>query len=288
MRHDWMDGLRGLAIVAVVVLHAELVAGPVPAVAALDAALAPYRMPLLVCLSGMLLQRSLAKGWRRHLRGKAEAVLWPYVVWAGLDTAHVLLDAAVLGERVPWEWVPALAYAPHTYLWFLGHLFAYHLLATPLPAPARTLLGPVLVLAAGSVEGPLAHRFLLLAGWFLIGDALGRVVAPLLPAELGRWAARLPWGPLTAVGRHSLVYYATHLIVVVYAVRVLRLLGVADPVPLFACAVVVPLLVGRLLVSLRGRRPVDVLFRWPAVGSAADRTRRNGTRPHRTLTVGAR
>lgn len=288
MRHDWMDGLRGLAIVAVVAYHAELTVrettGPVAVLATVNAGLEPYRMPLLALLSGILLSRSLAKGPRRHLRGKVEGVLWPYLLWGVLDTTHVVLDSLVSGDDAPWSWYPDLLHDPHTSLWFLGHLFLFHVLAAPLPPAARTGLGPLLVWLSGSVDAvaadPQAHRFVLLLGWFLVGDALAREVGPRLPTPLAvrldDLAGRLPWGPLRLVGRHSLVFYASHLIVLVYAVRLVRTAGVGDQWALMAVAVGVPLLVGALLVRLRGHRAVDALFRWPTVGSGADHARSPG------------
>jgi len=90
----WMDSLRGAAIIAVVVMHAELEATTatgvtLPAVHLVDALLGPVRMPLLVLLSGMLLPVSLAKGPWSHVRRKLAGIGWPYVVWGLLDVVQV-------------------------------------------------------------------------------------------------------------------------------------------------------------------------------------------------------
>lgn len=260
-----MDGLRGVAILAVVAYHADLVVDGPDAVAALNRLLEPVRMPLLMCLSGMLLHRSLAKGAAAHLRGKVEALLWPYVVWAGLDTLHVLVDTAVAGEPVPWEWVPMLAYAPQSYLWFLLALFWFHVVSTPLPPSARTLAGPVLLLVGTSVDGGPA-RLVALLGWFLLGDTLAREVGARVPAGVAAPAARARWGVLARVGRSSVVFYAVHLLVMVYVGRLLAVVPLGEW-GRFACAMAVPLAVGALLVHGRRHGAVDLLFRLPPLGS---------------------
>jgi uncharacterized membrane protein YcfT len=276
MRHQWMDGLRGLAIVAVVLLHAELTGGPLPWLAEVNRLLEPFRMPLLMALSGMLLARSLAKGLRRHVVGKARFILWPYLVWATLDQAHVVLDRWAVGHPRPIDDPVHFLYDPASYLWFLAYLFCYHLLAAPLPPWLRTAGGPGLLLVAQMCEGEL-HRFVWLAGWFLVGDALARVAGPRVPVAVVAAAGRTRWGVLAVIGRQSIAFYACHLIVMVYAVRVVRELGVTDPGVGVVVAVAVPLGVGALLARLRRHPWVELLFSWPQVDSAAVTGRRAAT-----------
>jgi uncharacterized membrane protein YcfT len=264
-----MDGMRGLAIVAVVLFHAELVAGPLPWLSEANQELAPVRMPLLMGLSGLLLARSLAKGPRRHLVGKARAVLWPYVVWASLDLAQVCLHLLATGEPLPPDLARLAVYNPSGYLWFLAFLFCYHVLATPLPPWLRSIAGPALVLLGSTLESTDLHRFVTLAGWFLVGDLLGRVVGPRVPGVVTDLVGRIRWGTLATIGRQSVVYYASHLIVMVYAVRLVHRLGVTEPRLVVPVAAVVPLAVGALLVRLRRRRWADALFVWPRVDSTA-------------------
>lgn len=269
MRQQWVDGTRGLCVVAVVLFHAELTAGPLIWLSEVNQELARVRMPLLMGLSGLLLARSLAKGARRHVVGKVRAVLWPYAVWATLDLAHVVIDRLVAGQPPPPDLARVAVYNPAGYLWFLAFLFCYHLLATPLPPWLRSVAGPALVVLGGTIEPTDPHRFVTLAGWFLVGDLLGRVVGPRVPAAVAALAARTRWGALASVGRHSVVYYACHLLVMVYAVRVVHRAGLDDPRLVVPVAVVVPLGVGALLVHLRRHRWVDALFVWPRVESTA-------------------
>ena len=65
-RYEWMDTLRGSAIVLMLVWHATaipaLVGIPVPtALIAVNDALLPFRMPTLMFLSGLLLPAALRK-----------------------------------------------------------------------------------------------------------------------------------------------------------------------------------------------------------------------------------
>lgn len=264
-----MDTLRGGAVVAVVVMHAELaVVGEtgreLPLLHAVNEVLGPIRMPMLVLLSGLLVQRSLAKGWGGHLRGKVVHILWPYAVWALLDVAHVQLDALYYGTPLRLELLWQLAYDPHTYLWFLAYLFAFHLLVTPFGPAARTLGIPVaFLLAAGLDPAGSAHKFWWLFAFFLLGDLTARTLTGRVPTPVAAAAAYVRWAPLARVGRSSLVYYACHLLVLVYAARVAHAAGVTDPVLLWLTIVVVALAVGAALDRGRRSSVVEVLFSFP-------------------------
>lgn len=258
-----MDRLRGAAILAVLVLHAELVASAatgraLPVVHTFNQLLGPVRMPLLVALSGLLLAPALAKPWRQFLDGKVRRLLWPYLVWSAIDLAMLQARLLAEGESLHWSWVVRVLYDPVTYLWFLAHLFVYYAAAVVMPAPVRSVAGPGLLAAAYVLEGTLGpdlHRLLWLWGWFLLGDVVGRAVAH----RLVRRVAAGP-DPLGFVGRRSLVYYASHLVVALAVTDVLRWLGVSHVWVVFLASVLVPLVVGTLLA--RDRR-LDLLFTCP-------------------------
>jgi len=269
MRLGWMDTVRGAAVIGVIVMHAELevvstTGGALPAVHTLNEWLGPVRMPLLVFLSGLLVPRSLARGAGAHLQGKVVHILWPYLVWGLLDATHVLVDAGVRGDPLPWELVGQLFHDPHTYLWFLGYLFVFHVAVTPLPATARTIGVPLVFWAAGQVPvDTSADKFLTLFGWFLVGDLAARWLAGRVPARVARTTARFEVAPLAAVGRSSLVYYACHLLVLTYAVTVYAALGLTSPGLLWLAIIVTAVAVGAALDHGRRWRAVDALFTWP-------------------------
>ncbi|WP_147384950.1 acyltransferase family protein [Nocardioides cavernaquae] len=270
-RMDWMDTLRGGAVVGVVIMHAELSAvsatgHDLPLVHAFNHLLGDYRMPVLVLLSGVLVPRSVAKGFRSHLRGKVHHILWPYAVWVTFDLVHVFVDCLVLGKGLPWHLAAQVFYDPHTYLWFLAYLFCFHLLAGVLSlagplAPALAM--PAVFWAHTQVDHSSAEKFLWLFGWFLVGDVLARLLTGRVPAPVVRVSRHLRVPALAAVGRSSLVYYASHMLVIVYAVPLLHAAGVTHPGVLWASAVAVALIVGRALAGVQHRPGWRWLFSWP-------------------------
>jgi hypothetical protein len=164
---------------------------------------------------------------------------------------------------MPWQLAWQLFYDPHTYLWFLAFLFCFHLLAGLASPLVRTLALPVLFWAAGQITDADTHKFVWLFAWFLVGDLAARTLAGRVPAPVVRASSHLRIAPLATVGRSSLVYYASHMLVLVYAIPLLHSLGVGDPTLLWATAVVVTLLVGRALAQVQHRPGWKWLFGWP-------------------------
>jgi uncharacterized membrane protein YcfT len=155
-----MDGVRGLAIVLLLLWHSsavpELYDVAMPdAIRTLNAFFMPYRMPTLMLLSGLLLTRSLRKPLPMYYAGKFAMILWPYLIWVLIAKA-TFLDV----EGMPW-WHWRAWYAT-SYLWFLFFIAVYYLVA---PAFSRLPLWIPVVLAAvvgivlpyGSVEQRLAY-----------------------------------------------------------------------------------------------------------------------------------
>src|SRR5437868_12279972 len=92
-RLEWVDYLRGIAIVLVVYRHAllgiERSSIEVPQFLK-DANMIFYsfRMPLFFILSGLFISRSLAKRPLNQLIGiKFEKLLYPYLVWTFLQVS---------------------------------------------------------------------------------------------------------------------------------------------------------------------------------------------------------
>lgn len=173
-RMEWMDVLRGGAIVLVVAFHAVGIPWwyydiPVPewAFAVMDF-FGPFRMPALVLLSGMLLGRALAKPPRRYLAGKARTLIWPFVVWAALEALTVSWLTNGLGVSVL---QPALWLSGGTHLWFLLFLTGYYLIALVVRRVPAGVVTVVMWGAALAASGE-AQRFLYLAGFFFAGHAI--------------------------------------------------------------------------------------------------------------------
>ncbi|MEA5155864.1 acyltransferase [Raineyella sp.] len=179
-RRTWMDLLRGIAMVLVVMFHAGLYTGGEYGTV-LDALLRPFRMPVLMALSGLLLEHSLAKGARRYLRGKARGILWPWLVW-------MIVMVAILTPQAKAD--PGSFLTTGTNLWFLQALaccYGLALVLRPLP-PAFTAVPLVLV------AGPLQDTSTVLAtyAWYGSFFFLGATLSPVLDRWLrapARWAA---------------------------------------------------------------------------------------------------
>lgn len=136
-RAIWMDVVRGLAIIAVIYGHVENVA-KIEAVferedwmVTTNMTLVLLRMPMLMFLSGMLVPRSIAKGWKMFLPGKFTKLAWPYAVWIAIFFTVVWIRGGAELSQIPMEIInpenPNM-----TPLWYLRNLFFYYLIAQAL------------------------------------------------------------------------------------------------------------------------------------------------------------
>ena len=136
---QWMDFLRGLAVLLVVVLHANsqnIAGASVEWWAEVNRYLTPFRMPLLMFMSGMLLHRSLAKPLPLYVWGKAAAIAWPLLVWLCLYGFFVRGGIGV-PNLLEWQF-------HRDYLWFLMSLLLCYSAATAFkPLVARFPSGHV-------------------------------------------------------------------------------------------------------------------------------------------------
>ena len=302
-----MDLVRGIAAGLIVLSHAMLLVQgygdiPLPQWAlTLDQVVAPFRVPTLIFLSGMLLSRSMAKGSRRYLIGKLRNIAWPYLVWVVVFTA------------LSWPvWSLPGVLLGGTYLWFLLFLFVYYLAALALRRVPAVVL--VLVPLAASFLAPdgtkYGERLLYLFALFMAGHLVATrgaawewltrsrsavlVAIALVAVHVGASfeygygpqsvlvtaggivlvvrAARVlcrrrAAAPLLFAGRASLVYYVSHYPVIAATVNVAVALGLRSVPLLVAINVVVALTVATVLALLRDRAPVSWLFEPPQLGS---------------------
>lgn len=116
-REHWMDALRGVAVLLVVFTHTYTMPQGLDATfscvafANIVQVFQSWRMPMLAFLAGVLLPRSVAKPTATYYRGKAERILWPFLVWMVL-LALALGTPESLGS---WEYWRGGAW----HLWFL-------------------------------------------------------------------------------------------------------------------------------------------------------------------------
>lgn len=166
-RLTWMDTLRGVAILLVLVLHASALSlmlsgvdGPIW-LQVVNSAVLPYRMQVLMVLSGMLLGASLSKPPGRYVLGKVRSLVWPYVIWS------VVYWVAVGQATVPrWhEWVAL------SWLWYIFFLATYFAIA-PVLVRVPTWIPPLVFWTASAlVTDPDWTNYLLYAGYFFAGHA---------------------------------------------------------------------------------------------------------------------
>lgn len=176
-----MDLLRGSAVVLVVLLHAGLTVDG--QTGWFDNALRPYRMPMLMFLSGLLLERSLAKGAGPYVLGKVRGVVWPWLLWS---TVMVVL----LSEGFQADPVGFLAVGTH--MWFLGALAMSYTLALVLRRVPTGLVAVGMFLAADLLQysfGALT-TYLWYGAFFFVGAALKPWLDRWLAASWG-WPAAL-------------------------------------------------------------------------------------------------
>lgn len=132
-RYGWMDLMRGTAVVLVIMVHSQFAIsiryeGLWEWIPTLLEYLAPFRMPVLMFLSGLLLIRSLDKGGRRFFAGKLKNIVHPYVIWTFVVVALYGARFVMLNEAMPEELFPLLI-LPYNYLWFLYCLIIYFIAA---------------------------------------------------------------------------------------------------------------------------------------------------------------
>lgn len=173
-RITWMDTTRGLAILAVISFHtASEIHGRgivVPdAVLYLNAVFAPIRIPLLIFLSGLLLPMAVEKGEHRYFSGKVRAILYPYLVWATINTVVV---AQLTGQsHLPKRIEVAIMSSPG-YAWFLALLLTFYIMAWPLrsvPRIAVISISVVAMLCLPPGSPGLTNPAAFLVGFFFLG-----------------------------------------------------------------------------------------------------------------------
>ena len=204
-RQHWMDFARSVCILLVIFLHTttamQKYGVPFPDyIAVFNQFMDPFRIPLLMFLSGMLLERSLAKPNREYLVGKFNLIFWPFLIWS---QAIYAADG-----RLTLEYILKTPITAPSVLWYLWFLCAYYLIGLVL-ARRRVPLVPVmivcLVLSGLLPDYMRMDRFAALLMFFL----LGHYVVTKRFSMQGRGALALVGLGLAIVGGLISVLYGT-------------------------------------------------------------------------------
>jgi uncharacterized membrane protein YcfT len=150
----------------VVVLHAgealRITVGPTPGVDQFNLFLEPFRMPVLMFLSGIMLPQSMAKTGREYFVGKVSKVAWPYVLWS-------LIILAASGDLSPAA-VPRIFYDSPTYLWYLWFILVFYVLAYPLRSvPPLLIAGTGVGVSFLLTDNSRPETMAFLSAFFFIG-----------------------------------------------------------------------------------------------------------------------
>lgn len=194
----WMDFVRGLCILLVIISHSSSVMGKYgvevyPAVNLFNKLFSPYRMPTLMFLSGMLVGRSTAKPALSYVDGKFSNIYWPYLLWSLITLAAT--------QQLSNQNLINIFLIPPTYLWYLWFLFSFYLIILIIE---KLNISPIPFIFASVIvsyfipNGYRAPRFFFLLAFFLLGHYIvknginlaGRKViglAGLAIAVIGAW-----------------------------------------------------------------------------------------------------
>jgi len=168
-RIQWIDLARGTCILLVLLFHTsaalEFSELPYPSLFnIINDIFAPFRMPLLMFLSGMLLHKSFKKDATSYLRRKFYLIFCPFLFWS------MLIYTAE--NRLTLEYIVKTPISAPSLLWYLWFLFAYYVIALFLRPYFRFLpyiIGACLLLSEILPDFIRMSRFSFLFAFFLLG-----------------------------------------------------------------------------------------------------------------------
>lgn len=173
-----LDAVRGILVVFVLVLHAEMISGigRLSVVGYLNMSVGPILMPLFFLMSGLLMEKSLRRSWTHFFRAQVLRLAWPFAIWGVIYACFVSL----VEEKLPFgaEIFITLVLRPTDLgpVWYLHFLLVFFVLARAtrsVPAVALLVLFVVGALITALITGR-SPTILIHAASFFLGILMAR------------------------------------------------------------------------------------------------------------------
>lgn len=176
MRNDWIDKARGIGIILVVFghawrgLHTAGLEIPEGLFHILDRAVYAFHMPFFFLLSGLFLERGIAKrSPGRFVADRALRLIWPLMLWTWIFFAAKILAGGAQNTPQALADFPVMPLPPQLHFWFLWALFLIQVAAGLVAAAA----------------GPMARQTAFWAGLF--GLSVAAALWLPVPRALAPW-----------------------------------------------------------------------------------------------------
>jgi uncharacterized membrane protein YcfT len=170
-RKTWIDVIRGTSIALVILTHALLFSGLRDFEASdailrifqrIDQGASPFRMEIMFLISGMFVERSLAKGRKRYFRQKVSSILYPFLIWSLLIFLLKQIKSLVNYATVDFNYLVRIAAGSADLTWFLYSLFIFYLVTPFLKKVHPILIITTCILLALSIDGKILSSKLIL------------------------------------------------------------------------------------------------------------------------------
>ena len=189
-RLQWIDYLRGIAIILIVYRHVLVgiergnIAMPEVLVNA-NMIFYSFRMPLFFILSGIFISSSLAKKSLKELIGiKFEKLFYPYLIWCTLQiTLQIIFSGVTNSNRTILDYTYIFYQPRHLdQFWYLPALFNTTIIYLLIKTKLKANPGIQLILGLGFyLLAPHLQRISMISDWmafyffFALGDSLSTV-----------------------------------------------------------------------------------------------------------------
>lgn len=207
-RVAWVDLSKGICIVLVVMLHANLdvqqARGTPGWLDHLVAFARPFRMPDFFLIAGLFLANTIGRPWRTFLDRKVLHFAYLYALWATLGYV-AFIGRGALKDGQTWQQVaaayPMLVLEPLGSLWFIHSLALYFLIAkltrrVPwwLMLPAAAALQSLPIETGWFFTDEFARRFVYFYSGYCLAPQVFQAAAWAATHRAGLLAYLLAWG----------------------------------------------------------------------------------------------